>query len=177
MPNELVTFRSWFSYLAEGRRGYLAAFAKIPPAELHRARGASFPSMLDIFEHSQGAYIYWITKCARDPLPSPPCETGKDPPLAEVVENETWLQEEVRRYLAGLPAEELDRRIAIPKGDPIAHACELPVRDILWHLVEEELQHRGELNALLWQIDVHAPVYDWIEWRHASGELHRSSPR
>ena len=38
------------------------------------------------------------------------------------------------------------------------------VRKMLWHMVEEELQHRGELNALLWQMDVDAPVFDWIGW-------------
>ena len=26
--------------------------------------------------------------------------------------------------------------------------------DICWHMVEEELQHRGEINALLWQMDI-----------------------
>jgi len=42
---------------------------------------------------------------------------------------------------------------------------------VLWHLVEEELQHRGELNALLWQIDVEAPVMSWIDWSHAVGRI------
>ena len=176
MPSELETLRAWFSYLGEARRGYLATFAKLPPAELHRARGASFASMLDIFEHSQGAFIFWISKCAAAPLPSPPRETGTDPPPAEVLENEIWLQDQVRRFLAALRAEELDRRLPIPRGSTLDHACELPVRDILWHLVEEELQHRGELNALLWQIEVDAPVYDWITWRHASGNLHGPPP-
>jgi len=46
----------------------------------------------------------------------------------------------------------------------------------LWHLVEEELQHRGELNALLWQIDVEAPVSSWIDWNHAKGRMNHSSP-
>ena len=40
------------------------------------------------------------------------------------------------------------------------------MRDALWHLVEEELQHRGEINALLWQIDVDAPIVNWIDWAH-----------
>ena len=47
---------------------------------------------------------------------------------------------------------------------------------MLWHLVEEELQHRGELNALLWQIDVEAPVSRWIDWTHAQGRMNHSGP-
>jgi len=42
---------------------------------------------------------------------------------------------------------------------------------MLWHMVEEELQHRGELNALLWQIDVDAPVFDWLDWKLELGEI------
>jgi uncharacterized damage-inducible protein DinB len=34
----------------------------------------------------------------------------------------------------------------------------ISVRNMLLHMVEEELQHRGEMNALLWQIDVDPPV-------------------
>ncbi len=40
-----------------------------------------------------------------------------------------------------------------------------PIGDLLWHEVEEELQHRGELNALLWQIDVHPPIATVEDWK------------
>ena len=43
-----------------------------------------------------------------------------------------------------------------------------PQLDMLWHLVEEELQHRGELNALLWQEDIDPPVISWGEWKRQS---------
>ncbi|MDH2900538.1 MAG: hypothetical protein PXY39_06160, partial [archaeon] len=39
------------------------------------------------------------------------------------------------------------------------------VREMLYHLIEEELQHRGELNALLWQDDIAPPVTSWFEWK------------
>ena len=34
----------------------------------------------------------------------------------------------------------------------------LTFRTIVWHMVEEELQHRGELTAPFWQQDVDAPT-------------------
>ena len=43
-------------------------------------------------------------------------------------------------------------------------------RGTLRHMVEEELQHRGELNALLWQDDIEPPVTDWFEWKKESGK-------
>ncbi len=33
--------------------------------------------------------------------------------------------------------------------------------NMLGHLVEEDLQHRGELRALLWQMDIEAPTLGW----------------
>jgi uncharacterized damage-inducible protein DinB len=35
---------------------------------------------------------------------------------------------------------------------------------MLWTLVGEELQHRGELNALLWQIDIDPPITEWVDF-------------
>lgn len=42
------------------------------------------------------------------------------------------------------------------------------VENMLWHLVEEELQHRGELNALLWRINVDPPITGWGTWKRES---------
>ncbi len=50
------------------------------------------------------------------------------------------------------------------------------MRDAPWRLVEEELQHRGEVNALLWPIDVDAPVFNWIEWAHTVDEIRDPPP-
>ncbi len=76
-----------------------------------------------------------------------------------------------------LRAEDLDRPVRIRADRSKEYDYDIPVRDVLWHLVEEELQHRGELNALLWQIDVDAPVYDWIDWAGELGRSLRPDPR
>jgi uncharacterized damage-inducible protein DinB len=34
--------------------------------------------------------------------------------------------------------------------------------DIMWHMLEEELQHRGEPNALFWQMDIDPPADAWF---------------
>jgi uncharacterized damage-inducible protein DinB len=38
------------------------------------------------------------------------------------------------------------------------------IRSTLQHVIEHELQHRGELNAVLWQIDVEPPILDWDDF-------------
>jgi hypothetical protein len=42
---------------------------------------------------------------------------------------------------------------------------------MLWHLVEQELQYRGELNALFWQIDIDPPITDWLDWKIELGDI------
>jgi uncharacterized damage-inducible protein DinB len=37
--------------------------------------------------------------------------------------------------------------------------------NVLWHLVEEELQHRGEINALLYQENIDPPITNWFYWK------------
>ncbi len=32
------------------------------------------------------------------------------------------------------------------------------IGDVLWHMVEAELQHRGEINSLFWQLDIDPPI-------------------
>lgn len=56
---------------------------------------------------------------------------------------------------------DLDRSFLVPKEPPGGTRTSWPrSEERSWPLVEEELQHRGELNALLWQINLDPPI--WI---------------
>lgn len=175
MASELETIRAWFDYLAAARRGYLETFAKLPAAELSRDRGASSPTLIDIFAHSQGALYFWMKSCAKFEFPAQEGDPRAPPSVAGLRTDETYIQTQIQRIMAELSAADLDRTIFREKGRGSPHDCNIPVREVLWHLVEEELQHRGELNALLWQIDVDAPVLSWIDWGHSAGRI-RDAP-
>jgi uncharacterized damage-inducible protein DinB len=69
MVLELESIRAWFAYLADARRGYIEMLAKLPAAELTRDRGASHPSLLDMFAHSQGALCFWMKGIANFEFP------------------------------------------------------------------------------------------------------------
>jgi uncharacterized damage-inducible protein DinB len=177
MVSELGALREWFDYIAAARRGYFETFERLPAGELSRDRGASYPSLLDILAHSQGAMYYWIKNCSPGAFPPPEPETGESPTLAQLKEFEQYLQAHVQRFMTTLQEPDLQGTISRPKRRASDHDCNLPVRDVLWHLVEEELQHRGELNALLWQIDVEAPIYDWIRCAHDAGRINHRPPK
>jgi uncharacterized damage-inducible protein DinB len=176
MVSELEAIRAWFDYLAEARRGYLETFASLPPAELARDRGASYPTLLDIFGHSQGALYFWMKDCARFEFPAQEPDSSSPPNLADVRKDEKYIQVQIRRVMSELTEADLTRTVHREKDHGSSHDCDVPIRDVLWHLVEEELQHRGEINALLWQMDVEAPVFDWVDWAHAVGRIKHPSP-
>lgn len=178
--SELGLIREWFAYNARARRGYLETFSKLPPEELARDRGASYPTLLNILEHTLGAYYFWFSSASngnddlprfgpiQDAIESPPLEEvaqKENPSLEEIARFERALQVQVDLFLGRLVEGDLQRTVPVPKAGASRHSGPtVSVRDVLWHLVEEELQHRGELNALLWQMDVDAPVFDWIGW-------------
>jgi uncharacterized damage-inducible protein DinB len=154
MSNELEIIKDWFAYNAHVRRGYLDSFAKLSKEELFRDRGASYPTIVDIFEHVLGAYLYWIKGASRSnsTLPQVKLPPEGDPSVPTTLElvsqEEEQVQTMIKEFLDGLSGEEdLDKTF-------LQRDHKVTVRSMLWHLVEEELQHRGELNALLWQIDV-----------------------
>lgn len=161
---ELDTLRDWCAFNARARRGYLETFARLPRKELTRERGASYPTLLKIMEHTLDANRIWIQKGSVGEEAAPYIDLGPDPSLDEIRLYEDQVRAEMVRFLNGLTEEDLDRTFRIPKGGGFPSDLVLSVRDMLWHLVEEELQHRGELNALLWQFDVDPPIFDWIDW-------------
>jgi uncharacterized damage-inducible protein DinB len=162
---ELETIRDWFGYNARARRGYLDALAKLPESELSRDRGASHPTLLDILAHSsREAISFWIGKATVGPFHHPQLENESHPTLADVRRFVEAVDANTTKFLDGLTEPDLDRTLRIPQSGAFPKDLVLTVRVVLWHLVEEELQHRGELNALLWQLDVDPPIFDWIDW-------------
>ena len=162
MP-ELDTLRDWFDFNAQARAGYLETFAKLSPEELTRDRGASYPTLVGIFRHTVNTYRFWLGKAGFTDPEFRPSEPGSDPSLNELRRFESEVQHHVDRFLRSLTEADLDRAFPMPGGGNGGTET-LTIRTMLWHLVEEELQHRGELNALLWQIDVDPPIFDWIDW-------------
>ncbi len=147
--SELDIIKNWHSYNARVRSGYIESFTKLPREELSRDRGASFPTMLDIFEHTMGAYWFWLKLATGNPtLPQvgPFSDTGPGPTVEEIKKFEQQVQSLVKRFLDGLVEQDLDKTFLV-HSDHFDHDHIVSVRNMLWHLVEEELQHRGELNA------------------------------
>jgi uncharacterized damage-inducible protein DinB len=153
MRTELDTIRDLYSYNSQTRKKYLRAIWRLPTTKRYKARGASFPSLVDIFLHVLDAYRWWfLSVYSRD-------SSWKEYPIglklsrAVAVKEERRIDRFVNGVVSALRPSDLSRTYAIPGS-----RRRISLRVLLLHMAEEELQHRGEMNALLWQEDVDPPI-------------------
>jgi uncharacterized damage-inducible protein DinB len=157
--NELELVQEWYRYNAAVRDVYLDTLLSMPKKDRLRDRGASFPSLQEVFVHVLDAYRWWFFHVATDDAGS-----YRDLPAREMTPNQIRgavhdVNKLVFGYLRQLSDRDLSQFLTAKYvEDGKKGQIKIRVRDMVWHMVEEELQHRGELNALLWQIDVDPPI-------------------
>jgi uncharacterized damage-inducible protein DinB len=159
--SELEALKDWFDYNTFVRKRYLEFIALLPESVITKDRGASFPSILDIFTHVLDVYQSWFHIY----------ETGEDLPdtkglsVAEVRALESEVDSYIAKFMRKTTSADLSNTFQFTRGrGKEKQIIKRRLVDMLWHLVEEELQHRGELNALLWQDDLDPPVTSWSKW-------------
>jgi uncharacterized damage-inducible protein DinB len=158
MTTELDTIRDLYAHKARARRLYLREIWSLPAKERYKDRGATFPSLVDIYLHILDDHRFWfIQGYRRERFQDYPLGTRMTRAEADRATREVErLTEEVLNEL--LPRD-LDRKI-LPLGDrnPIT------IRGMLFQLNMGELQHQGELNALFWQMGEVAPFLGYRRW-------------
>jgi uncharacterized damage-inducible protein DinB len=165
---ELEILRAWYRYNSYVRKKYLAALEKLPVDELAKTRGASYPSVLDIFVHVLDSYRAWFKfRYEGKEWDEELRLGGRITSVEDARREEQKVDADVLGLLDRLSPEDLQRKIRFPDRGRILLDI---LRDILWHMVEEELQHRGELNALLWQSGAEPPITDWLVWKFETGQ-------
>jgi uncharacterized damage-inducible protein DinB len=156
MTSELDLLRRIYRYNSQTRAKYLTAIWKLPSRARYQDRGASYPSLVDIFLHVLDAYRLWFDEVYARGVTPDWYPVGQRFTIAEARREMRAIDRRVLRVLSSLRPKDLDRRFALPKR---WHAPRpIVLRDLLVHMVEEELQHRGEMNALLWQAGRNPPV-------------------
>ena len=145
---------------------YLETLSSLSRKELLQDRGASFPSLLDIFVHILDGYRFWILHVITNSVDSYADLRGRILKVKQLRDLEKEVDTKIMSFIEGLSQKSVDRQVKPPWGKEL-----LRVGDCCWHVLEEELQHRGELNALLWQINIEPPIgtyEDWLNSRAAS---------
>jgi len=156
MRSELDVIRELYRYNSRVRKKYLKVIWRLPNKKRYKARGASFPSIVDIFLHVLDAYRWWFrTVYASDPGWTE-YPLGQRLSRAEAAREERATDRLVLGILAKIRPTDLSKTFKIPGAG--AGARRISLRVLLLHMAEEELQHRGEMNALLWQENVDPPI-------------------
>ncbi len=161
--DEVALARAWLDWLADTRRGYVETLLGLSEPDRRRDRGASFPSLEDIFLHILDNNVWWLESVPQDRQTT---HHGVEGPLSdEDIERATERVAKIDRDLAtSLSPVGLTRSFVVHgvEGSGKPYEMRVNLRTIIWHLVEEELQHRGEMNALFWRSDVEAPTRAWF---------------
>lgn len=154
MPTELQLIRDLYRYHFRKLRIYLRIIWSLPVKERYRDRGATFPSLVDIYLHILDDYRFWFIQAYTG-------EAFQDFPLgvrlsrAEAERATRTVDRLVSHFLKRLRPKDLDRKFFIQ-----VDRRSVTIRSMLLQMIEGDLQHKGELNALLWQMDKKPPAID-----------------
>ena len=168
--SELDAIRAFYHWNSAVRRKYLETILRLPPEERLKDRGASYPSLQEIYAHLLDGHRFWFELVPQDRVEDAlklelPARELTPERLRRATDDIDAL---VNGYLGGLSEQDLTREIVTHFPGPNGPSeRRFPVADVLWHMVEEELQHIGELNALLWQMDIEPPLGSYDEWKAA----------
>lgn len=66
----------------------------------------------------------------------------------------------VNNYLSLLKPDDLCKPVSRLNNDGIRRSTK--VKDVLIHVIAEELHHRGEIIAILWQMNIQPPDMGWL---------------
>ncbi|MEJ2734201.1 MAG: DinB family protein [Anaerolineae bacterium] len=146
--NAADRFRHWQSV----RRGLIEALDKINDEQLQFVPRAGLWSLGKVACHIADAEDGWFRYVATGELDAWPEFEAEDYPTVESVKRVlAEVHGRTEAYLATLDDADLEQIIAAPWGN------KLPLRWIVWHVLEHEISHRGEIYLMLGLMGMEAP--------------------
>jgi uncharacterized damage-inducible protein DinB len=141
-----------FGHWAEVRDGLFQALDKLTDEQLNFVPRKGLWSLGKVVRHIAGAEEGWFRYVVARELDDWPKYPAEDYPTVEAVK--TLLAEVHTRteaYLVTVDNADLDRVIETPWGK------QLTLRWIIWHVLEHEIHHRGELFLMLGLLGLEGP--------------------
>jgi uncharacterized damage-inducible protein DinB len=140
--------------------------AEIPWRTVTENVGASFDSIRDIFVHSLQAEHFWIVRLqgrSTEGIYGGGSFATDFPDIKSIKKYADIVEAETRGYLANLSNEKLRSlfEYKVRDGSKKQNAIE----DILMHIVEEEIHHRGEIMCIYWQHEIEAPYVSYTQYK------------
>ena len=144
------------------RHRYLDALAKLPWEDVIEDRGASFNSLRNIYLHSVAVLDFYVNHVVQGDATYPQINYDDYDNIEKINNYLEQVESKANAYLSTVTPVELSRKIERKQRD--GSIITVTVEDMLIDLFQEETHHRGELIALLWQMDVNPPHLGWSQY-------------
>jgi len=153
-----------FGYNWHSRREFLKSMASLPWEKVVENCGASFDCIRDIFVHSLQCEQFWIRLLSGksvDGIFSTPFTNF--PSVNAIKDYADKVEAEANEYLKTLTDKKLNSVFEFKGWD--GKIKRHRIGDILMHVVEEEIHHRGELLCIYWQNDIPPPYVSYMAYK------------
>ena len=130
------------------RHKYLETLSKLPWEDVVKDRGASFPSLRDIYLHIVFVVDAYINYGLQGNPNYPNVNYNEYDSIEKITKYLEDVESRANANLSKMTPEELEKNEVV-----------------LLDFFQEETHHRGELLALLWQMDVEPPHMGFLQYR------------
>jgi len=164
-----MNIKNLFGYNWYSRRKILKSMAEIPWKKVVESCGASFDCVRDIFIHSLQAEQFWIRRLSgenTEGIFATPFSKFSD--ISTIQEYADEVEAETNEYLKTLTDEKLQSVFEFKGWD--GKPDRKKIEDILMHVIEEEIHHRGELFCIYWQNDIKPPYTSYMGYVDYTGQ-------
>jgi len=164
----MLDVRELLKYNEDVRHKYFESFMRLSWSEFTKNMEASFHSIRNIFVHILGTIDYFLDFLQKEDLRSKR-EFDDYKTFEDVRAYMDHVEKRMDDYLGSLSVEGLKEAYAITGND--GKKIEVTAEDVLFHVFEEDIYHRGELNALLWQMGIDPPlptIKEYLQHTHSS---------
>ncbi|MBN1664087.1 MAG: DinB family protein [Deltaproteobacteria bacterium] len=143
-------------------RKYLEAMGKLPWEDVVKDRGASFPSLRDIYLHIVFVEDAYINYAVQGNPKYPSINYNDYDNMEKINQYLEQVDSKANAYISKITPEELTRNVERKQRD--GSSMMIPVEDMLLDFFQEVTHHRGELIALFWQMDIAPPHMGFIQY-------------
>jgi uncharacterized damage-inducible protein DinB len=155
-------FRELFAYNHYVRQEYIGAFKRtLTWQEITRNHETAWLSLKDTLLHIIWAEDSWINYSIQNMEdPNRPFNYSNYQTWESIEVYNSKVKSKVDKYLFNMKQEDLDKRVHRVNNDGVRRTSR--VKDVLIHVITEELHHRGEMISILWQMDIQPPDMGWL---------------
>jgi uncharacterized damage-inducible protein DinB len=154
----MVQVKELLRYNEMIRHRYFESFLKLSWDDFTKNREASFNSIRNIFVHTLSAIDYWLDFLQKQNLISKR-KFDEYRTFDDVRAYMEHVEKRMQRYLDSLSNKGLQKTYPVTGEEH--KTTKVTAEDILIHVFEEEVHHRGELIALYWQMGLDPPEMGW----------------